>query len=190
MIKQKPFVFSKYMLDFYTYFMYNEMAMEVGFLIFDLTRLKNKVENQIVIEMDYQIDDDLLSTTDIISPFSIHMNGVITRDPIDGFWLDVRVSGEMILPCSVTLEPVVVPIQIQIVGNLDELSEEALENHKKIENSIDILPIIWENIVIEIPMKVTSPNAYSKKVKGEGWEFVTEKREQANPALAKLKDLL
>ena len=68
--------------------------------------------------------------------------------------------------------------------------EEIDENHKKIENSIDILPIIWENILMEIPMKVTSPDAYSVKAEGEGWKFVTDEMDTKNPALEKLKDLL
>lgn len=157
---------------------------------FDLTRIKNKIEKEIEIDGVYEIDSSLISSTDLLEPLNISLKGRITRDVLEGFLLDVKVSGTMILPCSITLKPVSVPLNIRIVGNLDELMEEIDENHKKIENSIDILPIIWENILMEIPMKVTSPDAYSTKVEGDGWKFVTEKEEEINPALAKLKDLL
>ena len=65
-----------------------------------------------------------------------------------------------------------------------------LEIDKKIENTIDILPIIWENILMEIPMRVVSPNAKPEKLKGEGWQFITEQKGNVNPELEKLKDLL
>ena len=40
-------------------------------------------------------------------------------------------------------------------------------------------------------MKVVSPNAKPEKLKGEGWQFVTEKEiNNVNPELEKLKDLL
>lgn len=160
-------------------------------MIFDLTRLKNELEDQIEINEHYQFEEDMLSSTELISPFEIEMKGFIERDSLDGFLLNVKVNGTMILPCSVTLKPVSVPLKIHITGNIDELLEEIEKNHKKIENSIDILPIIWENILMEIPMKVTSEDAYSNKIEGEGWKLVTdEKEETINPALAKLKDLL
>ena len=64
------------------------------------------------------------------------------------------------------------------------------ENSKKIINSIDILPIIWENILMEIPSKVTSPDADTAKLSGKGWKVVTDEEKSVNPELAKLKDLL
>lgn len=157
---------------------------------FDLTRLKQKIENEIEINHIYEIKEELLSGTDLMKPFPISLKGKITRDVLEGFLLDVEVTGTMTLPCSITLKPVSVPLHVHIIGNLDELMEEINENHKKIENSIDILPIIWENILMEIPMKVTSPNAYSEMKEGDGWKFVTDKMDTKNPALEKLKDLL
>ena len=61
---------------------------------------------------------------------------------------------------------------------------------KKNEKTIDILPIIWENILMEIPMKVISPKAKDMKTKGDGWELITDSKEKGNNSLAKLKDLL
>ncbi len=80
----------------------------------------------------------------------------------------------MILPCSITLEDVAYPFNI----NIDEaLTEEDVkeENFIKIINkSIDIIPIIWQNIVMEVPLKVTSQKAESLKLRGEGWELIKE----------------
>ena len=102
------------------------------------------------------------------------------------YQLDLNIKGEMILPCSLTLEPVNYPFDIKIDENLDEF----IENTKKTQKTIDILPIIWENILMEIPMKVVSPKAKNMKTKGDGWELITDSESKANNSLAKLKDLL
>lgn len=160
-------------------------------MIFDLTRLKNKLENCVPIDMEYEFKKEELVATELMAPFKISLKGSITRDSFEGFDLTVTVKGTMTLPCSVTLKPVLIPLEIKIEGNLEELIEEIDEKQKKIENSIDILPIIWENILMEIPMKVTSNDAYSKNIEGNGWKLVTEKKEEpGNHALEQLKDLL
>lgn len=157
---------------------------------FDLTRLKNKIEDEIIIDTVYRFEEEQLSGTEIISPLNLTVTGNITRDVLDGYTLNIEIKGEAMLPCSITLKPVSVPLDIHVTGNLDELLEEMNKNHKKIENSIDILPIIWENVLMEIPMKVTSPDAYFEKKEGKGWKFVTGSEQNSNPALEKLKDLL
>lgn len=157
---------------------------------FDLTRIKNKIEKEIEIDGVYEIDSSLISSTDLLEPLNISLKGRITRDVLEGFLLDVKVSGTMILPCSITLKPVSVPLNIHIVGNLDELMEEIDENHKKIENSIDILPIIWENILMEIPMRVVAPDAEITNMSGDGWRFITDEEDNVNSELSKLEDLL
>ena len=69
--------------------------------------------------------------------------------------------------------------------------EEINENSQKIENSIDIFPIIWENILMEIPMKVVSEKAKNLKLEGDGWKLITdEKKEEINPEFEKLNQLL
>ena len=102
------------------------------------------------------------------------------------YQLNLTIKGEMILPCSLTLEPVNYPFNIEIDENIDEF----IENSKKTQKTIDILPIIWENILMEIPMKVVSPNAKNMQTKGDGWELITDSEEKGNHSLAKLKDLL
>ena len=106
--------------------------------------------------------------------------------------ISMEVTGTMILPCAVTLKPVEYPFQLKIEGNLEQILQEIDENAKKIENSIDILPIIWENILMEIPMRVVSKEAEEVHLEGDGWKLVTDKDsvKETNPALAKLKDLL
>lgn len=157
---------------------------------FDLLRLKNNLDKNIIIDLTYSFPREMLDMTDLIELNNVHIVGDIHKDCLDNIVLSVNVSGTMVLPCAVTLKPVNYPFSINIEGNIEELIEEIDENSKKVENTIDILPIIWENILMEIPMRVVSPDASLEKVEGNGWKLVTEDSEFENPELAKLKDLL
>ena len=44
---------------------------------------------------------------------------------------------------------------------------------EKDENSIDILPILWQNIVLEVPLRFTKVNDLSK-YNGDGWKLISE----------------
>lgn len=157
---------------------------------FDLTKLNSNIEDYIDVDLDYSFSKEELDGTDLISLDNVKIKGSISKDSIDDFVIDVNVKGTMVLPCSVTLKPVSVPFDINISGNLEEMFKEIDENAKKIVNSIDIFPIIWENILMEIPTKVTSSDVSGTKLSGDGWKFVTEEEGSTNPELAKLKDLL
>ena len=157
---------------------------------FDLTKLNSNIIDHIDIDINHSFSKEELEGTDLISLDDVNISGVISKDSIDEFVIDANIKGIMILPCSVTLKPVSYPFNININGNLEEMMKEIDENAKKIINSIDIFPIIWENILMEIPSKVTSPEASFAKLEGDGWKLITEEEGSANPELAKLKDLL
>lgn len=157
---------------------------------FDLTKLNSNLEEQIDIDLNYNFSKEQLEGTDLISLDNVLIKGNISKDSLNEFIIDVNVSGKMVLPCSITLKPVDYSFSIDINGNLDEMFKEIDENSQKIVNTIDIFPIIWENILMEIPSKVTSLDADKAKLEGDGWKLVTEEEKMENPELAKLKDLL
>ena len=158
-------------------------------MIFDLLKLKNDVLRTIEINDDITFDEALFSGTDLIDLKGVHVDGSFTKDSMGDICLSLSVSGVMVLPCAITLEKVDHNFSFNIDDKLENILEE-VKNDKKIENTIDILPIIWENILMEIPMRVVSPNAKPEKLKGDGWQFVTEQKGNVNPELEKLKDLL
>ncbi len=161
-------------------------------MIIDLIKLKNNLIDTLDIDTKYSFSEDELKGSDIISLDDALIKGYITKNSINELVISLTISGVMVLPCSITLNPVNYPFKVSIEGSLDEIVHEMNENTKKVENSIDILPIVWENVLMEIPMKVVSPEALNIKLKGEGWELITdmEEQEKINPELAKLKDLL
>ncbi len=157
----------------------------------DLTRLNNNIDDEVVIEQNLEFTKEQIANTDLLALENVNVKGIITKGDID-YNLNLNITGLMILKCSVTLEPVNYPFNITISGKLEEIIEEILGKVKKNENSIDIFPIIWENILVEIPYKVVSEKAEDFKAEGEGWKLITkmEPIKDINPELEKLKKLL
>ena len=155
----------------------------------DLLRLKNNIDKIIQIEDKIQFKKEQLENTELLDLKNVKIKGELKKDSMDDITIYLKVTGTMYLPCAITLEPVEHKFESTIDDKLENVLEE-LKNDKKIENTIDILPIIWENILMEIPMRVVSPNAKLEKLKGDGWQFITEQKGNVNPELEKLKDLL
>ena len=157
----------------------------------DLTRLKNDIEEYIDVNEEIKFDKEYFKNTELIDLKNTKVNGTITRNSVDEIILDLNLSGTMILPCAITLKPVDYNFDCTISGNIEELYEEIEKNSKKSENSIDILPIIWENILMEMPIRVVSDDLSDATLEGDGWKLITEKENTyINPELEKLKDLL
>lgn len=148
-------------------------------------------EREIAIDETYTFTEEEIANCDLLALHDVHVTGVLTNR-LDSYDLFCTVTGEMILPCAVTLNPVSYPFSVDIEGDVEELQREIDENYEKVENTIDILPIIWENILMEIPLRVVSADAENAEMQGDGWKLITEHESvrETNPELEKLKDLL
>lgn len=157
----------------------------------DITPIKYK-NGEVIIDEVCSFDQSDLKNTDMLELRDVHVNGVVRSNMAGGYQLSFTISGEMILACAVTLQPVTYPFSIDVDGDAHELQQEIDENYEKMENSIDILPIIWENILMEIPLRVVSEEAKNAEMQGDGWKLITERESvsETNPELEKLKDLL
>ena len=147
----------------------------------DLSILNTKPK--IIIDTKVIFPKKDLEKAGILSMDEVEVKGDITSD-LGEYFLNLNLKGKMVLPCSLTLEPVDFPFTLEIEENLNEM----IENFKKNQKTIDILPIIWENILMEIPIRVTGKNSKALKTEGEGWSFV-EDNPGTNNSLSKLKDL-
>lgn len=157
----------------------------------DITRLKSGVEHEVMVSEVKTFTQEELQNTPFLELNSVEVKGTITKDNMENYVLDCTVTGEMILPCAITLRPVVQPFSVDICGNIEQMLEEIGEIDKKMENTIDIFPIIWENILVEIPSRVVSEDAENFTLEGNGWKLCTEEQnETINPELQKLRDLL
>ena len=156
----------------------------------DITRIKSGIDEYIDIDDNIVFDVEKLKENNIIDIKAAKIKGIITKNN-DSYDIDVILSGILVLPCSVTLKPVDINFENNITGNIEELLEEINESSKKTQNTIDIFPIMWENILMEIPIRVVSPEASNVKLEGEGWKLIdNEEKGSLNPGLQKLNDLL
>ena len=153
-------------------------------MLIDLTKLN--YNKSIDIDETYSFTKEELKGTDIIALDNVKIKGKIERNEIDEYIITMNIKVVAVLPSSLTLKPTSYPLDIIVEENLEELDE----SFKKNQKTIDILPIIWENILMEIPIKVISPKAKNIKAKGNGWELITDSEKEGNHSLAKLKDLL
>ena len=143
-------------------------------MLLDLTKLQNRKENELIFNEVITLDESLYQDTDIrcLSPLDISIN--IHRVTDSDYSMNLEIKGTMILPCSVTLKDVTYPFEIKTevkVSNNDENDEEYV---KIIQNNIDIIPIIWQNIVLEIPLRVVSEDISDSPVSGDGWKLIRE----------------
>jgi len=138
-------------------------------MIIDLTPF-NLGKDKIIIDEYLYFSKDDLKDTELLDMQNVHVNGEVYLNNLNEYIVSLNVNGKMILPCSRTLKPTGYDFEIDIEENV----EENQEKFKKTQKTIDILPIIWENILMEIPIKVINPDAEETLEKGDGWELITD----------------
>lgn len=152
-------------------------------MIFDLRRLNSNIDSSINVDLKYDFTSDELKNTDLIN-CNIHVKGEIYKNVSSNLAINFIINGVMVLPCAITLKPVNYPFSIEIDDEIDEFIDNFNENY---QNTIDIFPIIWENILMEIPMRVVSEGAEDIKLEGDGWRLITD--EKNSSPFDELKDL-
>ena len=156
---------------------------------FDITRLNSDIDKSVPIDIKYSFSKEDMEGTDLLKLDNVKITGELHKNVLGNIVLSVEVSGVMVLPCAVTLVPVEYPFSLIIDDEVEKLYENIGENPINLQNTIDILPIIWENILMEIPMRVVSPDAENVKLSGDGWKLGTEEDNKNNP-LSELMDML
>ena len=138
------------------------------------------------LDEDIFINEDYYKNTDIRKLKDIHVNGEIKIDYDDFINLNLQIDGIMVLPCAKTLKDVVYKFNTVIEETIGKF-EEIYKNNK---NTLEITDILWENIVLEIPIRVVSSDIMPSNTSGDGWELVDENKKEIDPRLAKLTELL
>ena len=130
------------------------------------------INEEIIIPKEYY-------TYDIKDISPVKLNGYLYLNELDELSINLNVKCDLVLRSSITLEDVNYPLNIDITElDFDD------ENNKKITNSIDLLPIIWQNILVEIPIRVTD----SSNDENISDKYI--KKEEIDERLSKLKDFL
>lgn len=129
----------------------------------DLSPLNYK--DKILINNEINYNDDYLKGSLIEKLSNVKYEGYITRNDYDEYFINVHVYGKMIILDSVSLEPIEYPYDFII-------DEDITENAKNNQNSLDIMELLWQNIVLEVPIRYTLCDA--EKLKGENWKVIND----------------
>ena len=157
-------------------------------MIIDLTKMIYNNLYKIPVNGVINISDDAISNTDIRRISPVKVSGFLYNND-EEYELNINIKGEMILPCARTLKDVKYPFDIDINEIIDEKNEFDV---KIIQNRLDIFPIIWQYILVDIPLRVLAPDAKEKPLQGSGWRLITEddKKEKIDPRLEGLSKFI
>lgn len=157
--------------------------------MFDISELNNETKSVLDINLSLDIPKDKLINTSIKDLMNISVSGKITRIENGVYHITIHITGKMILTCARSLEDVEYPLDIFVDKNIgnDENEEEIQVIY---QNSLDILSIVWENIVLEVPLRVVKEDA-SFISEGNGWSLTDNEtlKEENNP-FSELKSML
>ena len=150
----------------------------------DLKQLASK--NIISIDEDVIISEDLFIDTNIKNLKNLHLKGQIIASLENELELNLQLTGVMVLEDAYSLELVDYPFTSQIE---ESIGEDSLKKSQNSENTLDITEILWQNIVLEVPISYSK----SKRVdalSGDGWELRDENTKKIDSRFAKLTELL
>ncbi len=157
-------------------------------MIIDLTKLIYNNLYKLPVKGEVIVPLEMLKNTDIRRISPVKVEGYIFNNE-EEYELYITIKGTMILPCARTLKDVEYPFSSEIDEIIGENDDNSLEIN---QNRLDIFPIVWQNILVDVPLRVLAPDASDEPVEGDGWRLITEdtNEEAIDPRLAKLKDYI
>ena len=140
------------------------------------------LNSDIEIDSNVIIPIELLKNSEIKELKKLHFKGNL-KDEEEYFLLVGKLEGTMTILDSINLEPI----------NYDfncEIEEEIEENSEKSSNILDITDILWQNIILEVPLKLTNVSNFDE-YHGDGWKLVSEdSKEITNNPFKELEEML
>ena len=114
-------------------------------------------------DLSKYFDDKIRGTKDLL------VEGTIIDNDTSEYEINLHIKGTLILASSVNNKDVYQDIDVEYSDFIENL----VENYKNGSNSLDILPIIWENILLEVPIRVANEDYDFDVDHGNGWEIVS-----------------
>ena len=151
-------------------------------MIIDITTLENEGISRIDIDGKVNIPEELYINTDIVSLKNVRFDGYL--ESIEGeITLKGIINGTMKINDAISLELLDYDFSTEI--------DEEIENFQKNStNTLDITDVLWQNILLEVPLKLTTVESFDE-YHGDGWKLVSEDSiENTNNPFKELKDML
>ena len=146
----------------------------------DLTSLNLEsvldIDGKVIIPKEYLSNSTILELKDVV------FKGTIKYFE-DEITLKGTISGIMVVEDSISLDAINYEFNT-------EIEEEIEENSQKSQNILDITDILWQNIILEVPLKFTSVSNFDE-YHGDGWKLISEdSKEFTNNPFNELEDML
>ena len=145
----------------------------------DLTPLINYSKDTIILDDEKELDLDEYHNNEIKELSRLKVTGKITREE-DDIMINLSCKGEMLIEDSISLDDVWYPFSF----NIDENIEEFIQKDEKI---LDINEVLWQNVVLEIPLRYTLVDNYDR-YSGDGWKLVSEEELNSNNPFVALQN--
>ena len=151
-------------------------------MVINLDEIFANIKDAIILDEDVTFDSEKYHLPEIKDLKSIHLKGQVELDENEEVILTGVLSGTMTILDSISLDEVNYDFETELEENLEEI----IENDK---NSIDIIDVLWQNIVLEVPLRYTEVTDYSK-YSGDGWRLISEEelKKEHNPFQALIEN--
>lgn len=145
----------------------------------NISNISNK---NIILDNDFNIEKDYYKDS-LKDLKNLHIKGNIKLIS-DELTIDALITGTMVLLDSISLEEVEYNFEANI-------NDQLVETFEKSPNILDITSFLWQNIYLEIPLKLTNVNDFSE-YHGDGWKLESEDsiKENTNNPFKDLKELI
>ena len=140
----------------------------------DLTKLITSYLEEIEVAIDVVIPEELIVGSQVRKLKDVKFIGFITKLCDGDYQISGKLSGIMVLPDDLTLEDVDVDFLSEIEENFSETCKLEEKNLEIVQNRLDITKFLWQNILVEIPLKVVSEKNRGMTLEGKGWRLITE----------------
>lgn len=133
-----------------------------------------------------QLDNVMERNQDIRNISPVHVTGLCTFSTSQ-MTCHLTLTGTLTLPCARTWEDVEYPFEIETVEVFSWIEEEKRNDDEDIHYAngdvIEMLPVIEELVLLEVPMQVFKENTEGQVHGGKHWSYATDEdvqRKQQN----------
>ncbi len=125
-------------------------------------------QDEIIIDEEIVLSNDYISQSEIKALSPVKVKGNLTYSMDDKILFNFEASATMTLEDAISLAEIAYPFTISTTEIFDSL-----------QKTIDISEVLWQNIVLEIPLKYSLEKDLNK-FHGDGWKLVSEDEVRTN----------
>lgn len=132
-----------------------------------LQQLNKFINQDYSFEETFDFREEVKNIDDILSISEIKVTGEIHVLEFNTFEFDLHIQGILVLEDARTLEPVDFELDLDIVEYF-AVEDNGDDDIRIIEsNTVDLRPVVWENILLEKPIRIVKDESPSELDKEE-----------------------